>query len=446
MSILEVVPLLPLQKTILFRILSKPGFPLFAEQWRYKITGRLNIVLMEQAWKKTINSFEILHGSFLWKNVKEPIFIIQKEVENPCRIFSLENTPVKYKRKKASLIAWEEYQNPVDLEVLPIRMAVTILSAEHYELIVTSNHILFDGWSNAIIMNQLMQNYCALQKNYKMASEKRPIYSDYIRSVYQEQNDPRHTGFWEGYLQGIRPLTAHPRRNKLGNCRAHIPVKEETVQQIQKFCQSNNCTVSVILYTVWTLLLYIEKPCKTVITGATVSGRSTLPASQLGLAGLLAKTLPLRVNFNKEQSVKNIMKDICYDLIAIEEHMHVNPIVWQKILPDIDTYFREGLTIQNYPVQRHGSQNKCDWSIEFYHSFYHSDMDFSISVKTYIAPFTLEISYAPEQYSEASVYKRLNLFLHILNQLVHSDSCELQLHFAGWIKTHIRQHTDQYIE
>ncbi|GFI56229.1 surfactin synthase subunit 2 [Clostridiales bacterium] len=436
MEILEIVPLLPLQKTMLYKILSNPSIPVFGEQWRYKVTGRIDVSLIEKAWQKTINSYDILHGVFQWEHRKSPVFLILKSAVNRCQIYHLENFKEADKTKQADRIAWKEYHNPVNLNELPIRMTITLLSENCCEWIITSNHILFDGWSNSIIMNNFIHNYFTLCDNRKIQTQsKGQAYSDYVRYVYQEQNNSQHINYWKNYINGYIFSQPYTRKRKNGNRIEQFPLTESQIQMIQRFCRLNGFTLSVVLYTIWASLLYIENPRKTIIIGATVSGRNLLPCSYDDVVGLLAKTLPMQISFDNNSSIVDIMTGIRTDLIDIEEHMHVTPEIWLDILPNIQECFSEGLTIQNYPVQAYNNKGEIDFQIEFYQSNYYTDMDFSISIKTFIQPNSLEINYSADRYSSKMVHHRINLYLHILQSLIQLTQSEIKnTCIISWLK------------
>lgn len=419
----EIVPLLPLQKTMLYKILSQPDSRVFSEQWRYKVTGLIDVVLMKKAWIDTMNSFDVLHGIFQWKDRKEPVFLIQKEVNTFIRIYNLKHIAEDQKQVQADLIARNEYLDTVDLEKMPVRAAIIFFDDRHCEWIVISNHILFDGWSNSLIMTDWIERYraycCGRIPNLV---QQQLAYSDYVQYVCREQENQRHEKFWRRYLHGCGSSSVVKYRDKGAHRIVNICLTKSEIEQIDRFCRINNCTFSTVLYTVWALLLYTEKSGHSVIIGVTVSGRNftTKPGIDR-LPGLLAKTLPLRVNLGNNPLLREVLNQIRVDLIEIEEHMHVDPMIWLDILPDIQDCFREGLTIQNYPVQQYGSDSEFDCVIEFYHSNFYSDMDFAVSVKTFHSPISLQIVYCSERYSLSDVYQRMEIYRRILRQLTEAE-------------------------
>lgn len=231
-KIMEIVPLLALQKTMLHQIISQPSCHAYCEQWRYKITGKLDIETMKRAWKDTMDYFDVLHGIFQWKNRKEPVFIIQKESKVICHTYYLQkNIKECEKQMWADEIALREYLNPVDLEDAPIRIAISIFDDSHCEWIVTSNHILFDGWSNSLIMNDWIgryRTYCCHQIPDHL--EQSLSYSDYVRYVCQEQINQQHTEFWQNYLRGCASLPTSTQRGRGKHQVEKIPLSKHEVK------------------------------------------------------------------------------------------------------------------------------------------------------------------------------------------------------------------------
>lgn len=437
MKIKEIVPLLPIQQSMLYSILSKPDYNVFAEQWRYKIYGKIEVKRMEKAWNETLFHFNILQGVFRWKNLKTPVFLLLQHEDVSCKVYDLQECHESEKQEYADSIARSEFENPVNIEDMPIRMAITVFDCQHVEWVITSNHILFDGWSNSLVMSELWRYY-TLQKNKKSITQQPFIqYSDYVKHILREKENSRYIEFWKDYLFGYQPCLSsssyhtHSTEHKL----EYIPLSNTFQNQLNTFCQKNNCSLAVVLYTAWAFLLFVETGNTDVVTGVTVSGRNNQKISNiLEMVGLLAQNMPLRIQCLPDKTISSIMRKIQEDIINIEKNMNVDSSIWLEILPDIKNVFNEGLIIQNYPVKALTLNNDTDFKIKFYHSFYYSDMDFALSIKMFFKPYQFEISYLQNKYSAETVIKRMNRFINILQQLIELGfSIETTL-AAEWIE------------
>src|SRR5262249_49104136 len=75
----------------------------------------------------------------------------------------------------------------------------------HY-LLLTHHHLLLDGWSLNIIIQEVLHAYLSLRSGQQPQFKHRRTFSDYI-SWLRRQNIAEAEAFWRNYLQGFADPT-----------------------------------------------------------------------------------------------------------------------------------------------------------------------------------------------------------------------------------------------
>ena len=92
-----------------------------------------------------------------------------------------------------------------DFKSAPLmRISLIRLSEDRYRMIWTWHHLLFDGWSMPVMMEEFLRTYESLKSGKQLiAKEEEDRYEDYIR--YIERIDKKQEEiYWRNYLQRNR--------------------------------------------------------------------------------------------------------------------------------------------------------------------------------------------------------------------------------------------------
>jgi hypothetical protein len=70
----------------------------------------------------------------------------------------------------------------------------------------TWNHILFDGWSMPILIEEFLSTYESLSAGKKLEASQEERYEDYIRYIERTDKD-KEENYWRDYLKGVQDST-----------------------------------------------------------------------------------------------------------------------------------------------------------------------------------------------------------------------------------------------
>jgi amino acid adenylation domain-containing protein len=132
-----------------------PGNPAYNLAHGLRLRGRLDIAALEAAFNAVIRRHEILRTTFA-AEAGEPLQVVQPELTIRIGVTTLERLPAEEREAKARSLATTESLRAFELSRLPLlRASVFTLGASEHILIVTVHHIVADGLSIDLFLNEV---------------------------------------------------------------------------------------------------------------------------------------------------------------------------------------------------------------------------------------------------------------------------------------------------
>jgi hypothetical protein len=125
----------------------------------YTITGSMSISSFEKAWDKILMKHEILRTIFIEKDDNHTYQIIS-EKHNPTEIIDAQTWSIHRREEYIKTICKCEF----DLQEGPLCLSVLLkIGSEEFVWVLNFHHIIFDGWSSGIFLNQFKVLYDQFQ-------------------------------------------------------------------------------------------------------------------------------------------------------------------------------------------------------------------------------------------------------------------------------------------
>ncbi|KOP26732.1 peptide synthetase [Hapalosiphon sp. MRB220] len=358
-NIADFYPLSPTQQGMLFHTLYDPKSQVYCEQFSSKIRGNLNVLAFQRAWQKLVEKHSVLRTSFIWEGIKEPIQVVHKQVNLPweqqdwCGLASTEQ------HKRLNAVLQQEQNRGFELTQAPLMRLILIQLAENcYQFIWNRHHLLFDGWSSSLLLNEVFAFYKAFNQSQDLHLQSPRPYRDYI--VWLQQQDLSVSEvFWRQKLKGFTAATSlrldqtHHLRNQEHNFHTQILRLSATETSIlQSFARQQQLTLNTLVQGAWAILLSRYSGKNDVVFGTVVHGRPPSLTGSESMVGVFINTLPLRMKINAEESLLPWLKQIQTQQHEIRQHEHC-PLIeiqkWSEIQPG-QPLFESILNFQNYPI------------------------------------------------------------------------------------------------
>ncbi|MBJ8343263.1 non-ribosomal peptide synthetase [Antrihabitans sp. YC2-6] len=235
-----------------------------------------------------------------------------------------------------------------------LRLRLVRTAAESYRLVISCHHILVDGWSMPLLIQDLFVLYAANAD----ASVLPPVrsYRDFLAWLGRQDRPASHAA-WANALAGVdEPTLVAP---ALDPNEAHtpetvavtieLPVAETTA--LTELSREQGVTLSTIVSTAWGVLLAGMTGRDDVIFGTTVSGRPAQIAGVESMLGLFINTLPMRVKLNPAESIAALLDRIQGQQTALLDHQYVGLAEIQHAV-GVGALFDTVTVFESYPIDQ----------------------------------------------------------------------------------------------
>lgn len=166
-NIKDIFILTPMQEAMLFYYLKTPHSEFYFEQLSLAISGKIDLDCFEKAWNAVVETNEMLRTVFYWEKVEKPFQIVLEKIPRLNLSYydlSGKSTTDAYKSlddiKRRDRI---EKFNLQQMEI-PFRIILGKIPGDKYEMIISNHHILYDGWSTGIILEEFLKSYDAFSQ------------------------------------------------------------------------------------------------------------------------------------------------------------------------------------------------------------------------------------------------------------------------------------------
>lgn len=353
----DIYPLSPLQKGMLFHYLYNRKGRSFMEQLRLDFPEGLDIPAFKASWQHIINKHSILRTGFVADVLSIPVQCVYDKVTLPVTEIDYSHLPSAEQETSVAAFLEEDLQREFDLERPPLmRITLIKLGASVYKMVWTHYHIILDGWSNAVLIRELLEAYTGFVNGKGVVGIEEDRYADYIRYI-SAGDEHEATVFWKNYLSGYHEKTFLPfaenlpdRNKRDGKVNySRMAIDEQKTAQIRQYCQQQQITVNTLVQGVWSLLLHWYTGLSDVAFGVVVSGRPSDLKDAENRVGLYINSLPLRTVIPKAQSVGEWLRELQQGHTTARKYQYtsLNDIQhWTELKGDL---FDSILIFENYP-------------------------------------------------------------------------------------------------
>lgn len=413
-----------LQQGMLFHSLYDKRVGAYIEQFACDLVEP-NIKLFAESWQNVMMRHSILRSAFYYDEFKVPVQCVYREVELPLEIVDYRDIPAN--EQQAVVDHYEEADRNKGFEFkAPPLMRITLIrvSDNRYRMLWTSHHILFDGWSTQILMEEFLRIYEMLMNGTALPPIEEDRFEEYIR--YIEGRDKEQSQlYWRNYLKSVEQNTLLPfirssaeRTKGLGTYKKvsmHIDARRTAL--IEGFARRQHITINTIMQGVWAYLLHRYTGNNDVVYGVVVSGRPEgLPGVERRV-GMYINTLPLHSRIDREHSISDWLQGIQKDQFASRKHEHTALYEIQRWSGVQGDMFDTLLVFENYPVSKVIGAKK--WALQVENAVMSEQTNYPLTITIGSAEYiNIGFNYNTSQIDEAYMQQIISQFEHALMQVV----------------------------
>lgn len=405
----DVLPLTPMQEGMLFHFLKDPESDDYFEQLSLRFEGRFQRELLEKTWQRLVDRHPMLRTVYRWEGIKDPVQVVLKEHKVAVEFEEMRGGEKEEWKKK-------DRRRNFDLTEPPHRLCVLQDGTEEFELVFSNHHIIYDGWSNGILLREFMLVYNALAQGSEPQLKPAGDFKRFIK--WLKAQDPKaHHAFWKEELAAYEPVFTE----QLGNGMASGKPREmadhsflleaETVAGLQKTAQSAGGTLATAIYAAWGLLLQRYLDTEDVLIGTTESGRPAEISSIEEAVGLFINTPPMRLRSPQEATLSDLIHAIAEQQVRRMPYVNTSLVEIKEAAGIREDLFDTIVVIENYPLQTEIQSLSRQFRFVDYSVFEQTNFDLTLSV-TLQPHVELTISHALSRFPKSFIQR---MELHLRN-------------------------------
>jgi len=316
-----------------------------------RLTGRLDTAALEWGINEIIRRHEILRTTFRLVD-NQPVQIIADHLTLKMPVVEVHETEVMR-------LATEEAQQPFDLENGPlVRARLLRLNADEWVLIFTMHHIISDGWSMGVLVNEMAALY------QRQPLPDLPVqyadFSEWQREWLTQGNLERQLSYWKQQLGGELPVlelpsdrVRPPRQSFRGSVR-RFALSEDLSEAIKNLGRQEGATLFMTLLSAFQSLLHRYTNQTDILVGTGIANRNR--AELESLIGFFVNTLVLRTDFGGRPTFRELLRRV-RDL-TLEAYAHQD-LPFEKVVEELqpardlsrNPIFQVSFALQNAPMQ-----------------------------------------------------------------------------------------------
>ena len=224
----------------------------------------------------------------------------------------------------------EEARTPVDLTGGPLwRIRLLRLGHDEHVLVITVHHIIFDGWSQAILYRELGQAYereIAGAPAGGQRSLAEVTFADYTAWTLDQakRRGPTDMAWWKRHLTGAPTVLDLPRDRSrpavvsFSGARRASNVGTELTAAVTALAAAEGTTPGVVLLAAFSVLLYRLTGESEHIVGVPLADRGQ--AALEDLVGFFIRTLPLRLAVGDHAAFAEHIQRCKAELASARQH------------------------------------------------------------------------------------------------------------------------------
>ena len=429
----RIYPLTPMQEGMLMKHLEEPT------SWAYRLTSiyeadfMLTQEQMENALGRLAKKHEVLRTAIVYDGVEK---FRQAIVDRKLRCSIVDVSDKANPEAEARKIREDIMTNGYDLQRKSLLQVVCAKKSDNScYFIISTHHIIIDGWCLRLYMNDLMRfmqeeitgvgndDYEALDGRYETA----------VRDILSKDKGTA-LGYWRELLSGYETRAEIPswgdvpEAEQAKDSNMSIVIDRHTTYALTDLCQHEQATMSNAVELIWGLVLQTYSRTNDAIFAKVVSGRDNTNVDVSEVVGLFINSVPVRVKCEKGCSARQMLSVLQlqaaetnrYDFCALAEIQRQSEL-GSRLLQTVMAYenYNSGLEADASVVETSGHIKRL---IDVEENFDELNVNASVDENGCLA---VQVIFNNKHYRECEIERVLALFKTFAEGIAHNPDAEL---------------------
>lgn len=328
-NIEAVYGLTPLQEGILYHSLRSADLGVYLSQYSVTLHGPLIPELLHKAWVQVAMRHAPLRTLFAWRRQAErPLQVVREQIELPWHFEDWAPLDSETQNDRWQAFYMEQRMQGFVLDKAPlVRLSLFKLAQDEYRFLFCFHHILFDGWSLRLLLDEVARIYASERNQESLELNEPGRFQDHVG--WLESRDWRKAeAYWKQTLEGFHTPTpldlpgpeSRSTESGIGFQAITRELASETAQGLTEFSRAQRLTPGTTILGAWSILLSRYAETNDVVFGTTHAGRpAELPAAQQTV-GLFINTVPVRAKLEPRERLSDWLRSLQKEQFAAREY------------------------------------------------------------------------------------------------------------------------------
>ncbi|MEG4234824.1 amino acid adenylation domain-containing protein [Microcoleus sp. Pol11C3] len=338
-----------------------PNNPFYNVPAALRLTGSLNFSALQQTFNEIVRRHEALRTTLAVVS-GQPVQRIAAAFHLPINVVDLRNLPKESRQTEANRLTAQEAQRSFNLSNdLLLRVTLLQLDDAEYLLMLNMHHIVSDGWSIGLLIQELGALYTAF------ASEKpSPLpalsiqYADFAkwqREWLQGEVLETQLAYWRRQLNGISMLNLpadrpRPVIQSYRGKRQFLQLPKQLSEALETLSQREGVTLFMTMLAAFKTLLYHYAQQEDIVVGSPIANRNRSEIE--ALIGFFVNSLVLRTDLSGNPTFRELLNRV--KEVALGAYAHQD-LPFEKLVEELhpdralnqNPLFQVAFALQNAP-------------------------------------------------------------------------------------------------
>ncbi|MEH2459861.1 amino acid adenylation domain-containing protein [Nostoc sp.] len=358
----ENLPLSFAQQRLWFLDQLIPNNPFYNIPLALHLTGSLNQAALKQTFNEIVRRHEVLRTTIVMQS-GQPVQVINPTLIITLPVIDLRQLPQAEREIQARQLTTQEAQRPFNLSTDSLlQVKLLWLHETQYILLLTMHHIVCDGWSIGVLIQEIAALYTAFASNQPSPLAKLTIqYADFAywqRQWLQGELLEKQLGYWQKQLDGISMLNLPTDRPRLAaqsyqGARQSLQLSKSLSEALLALAQQEGVTLFITLLAAFQVLLYRYTQQEDITIGSPIANRNRSEIE--GLIGFFVNSLVLRTQLSRNPTFRELLSRV--KEVALGAYAHQD-LPFEKLVEELhpernlnqNPLFQVVFALQNTPM------------------------------------------------------------------------------------------------
>ncbi|WP_438297335.1 amino acid adenylation domain-containing protein [Streptomyces sp. HUAS TT7] len=360
----DVWPATPLQSGLLFHSqLNDSTFDAYQVQYALHLSGQVDPARMLAAGQALLDRHPSLRAAFRPDSNGDLVQLISESIPLPWQDLDYSGLGEAERAEAFEQFLAQDLRTHFDPVAPPmLRLALVKMEAERFELVLTAHHVLFDGWSVPLLMQDLLKLYGSAGDASVLPRVR--SYRDFVDWLSKQDPDES-ARVWTRELDGVGEPTllvpgadAEHSDGGTGIGQVDVQLSGQEARDLMRRAADLGVTLNTVVQSAWAILLNQLTGRSDVIFASTVSGRPPAVPGVDAIVGMFLNTLPVRVRTSPRDTLAELLTAVQGGQAALMDHHHYG-LTEIYAATGLEALFDTIIGFESFPLDRVGIAEAC---------------------------------------------------------------------------------------